>query len=194
MADNQLISSNSYDIYGKKEVKSKKIVFSATIDLAVHNTDSANSSLIEISKKYNGYVNKTGTKKTIIRVKSDFLNNAIYDLEDVGTIKRKSTTGQDVTEEYLDLNTRLENAEKSRKRYLELLEKAENVEATLKVEKELERLNEKIELLKGKINRIDHLDEFSTITIYLSKKKKLGVLGYIGAGLYYSVKWLFVRN
>jgi hypothetical protein len=77
---------------------------------------------------------------------------------------------------------------------LELLAKAENVEAALKVEKELERLNSTIDLLKGKMNRINHLAEFSTITINLKEKKKPGIIGYVGIGIYRSVKWLFVRN
>lgn len=99
-----------------------------------------------------------------------------------------------MTEDYLDFKIRLENAEKSRERYLELLSQAENVEAALKVEKELERLNASIDILKGKMNRIDHLSEFSTITVNLKEKKKPGPLGYIGIGLYRSVMWLFVRN
>lgn len=44
------------------------------------------------------------------------------------------------------------------------------------------------------MNNIDHLSEFSTITIYLKEKKKLDLFGYIGKGLYEGVKWLFVRN
>ena len=82
----------------------------------------------------------------------------------------------------------------ARKIYLELLKKAENVETALKVEKELERLNETIDLIKGKMNRINNLAEYSTIVINLKEKKKPGIIGYIGIGLYHSVKWLFVRN
>ena len=47
----------------------------------------------------------------------------------------------------MDLEIRLENAEKARNRYLELLDKAETVGEVLSVEKELERLNEKIDLI-----------------------------------------------
>lgn len=51
-----------------------------------------------------------------------------------------------------------------------------------------------IDLLKGKTNRIDQLDAFATITVNLKERKKPGVLGYIGLGLYHSVKGLFVRG
>jgi hypothetical protein len=112
----------------------------------------------------------------------------------LGKVQSQSVSGQDVTDQYRDYQIRLENAEKSRDRYLELLAKAENVEAALQVERELERLNETIDLLKGRMNRMDHLEAFSTITVQIKERKKPGVLGYVGLGVYHAFKWLFVRN
>ena len=172
----------------------KKILFSATLSLSVSRPDSAVSRIAGTAARYKGYIQETGTYRSVIRAPAASLNPALADLSDIGKVRSKSVTGQDVTSEYLDHQIRLDNAQKARERYLELLARAENVEAALKVEKELERLNETIDLLKGHINRIDHLNEYSTITVYLKEKKKPGVLGYVGMGLYYSVKWLFVRN
>ena len=64
----------------------------------------------------------------------------------------------------------------------------------LRLELTLRRLNEKIDLLKGKIDKTDHLVKYSTIVINLKEKKKPGVLGYLGIGIYHAIKWLFVRN
>lgn len=178
----------------KVESEDRKILYSAFLSLKVEEPDSANAHIEKIAKKYKGYVNEVGTYRTVIRVKSKHLEEAVKEISALGKLQNKNITGQDVTEEYFDYKIRLENAEKARKRYLELLAKAENVEAAVQVEKELERLNEKIELLKGKLKRINHLSEFSTITINLKEKKKPGILGYIGLGLYHSIKWLFVRD
>ncbi|HQP04591.1 MAG: DUF4349 domain-containing protein [Bacteroidales bacterium] len=172
----------------------RKIIYSAYLTLAVKNMDTASNQIIRIAEQFNGYVQQSGTYSVTIRVKSENLDMAVEDICLIGKVKSKNVAGQDVSEEYQDYQIRLENAEKARERYLELLARAENVEAALKVEKELERLNETIELYKGKINRIDHLTEFSTITVSLQEKKKPGIIGYVGLGLYYSVKWLFVRN
>lgn len=179
---------------GFEKQKDRKILFSARLALAVENPDSANVKIEEIAKKNEGYVNEIGTYQTIIRVKSDNLNSAIDEISKLGKIRNKNIQGQDVTENYLDFKIRLDNAEKSRIRYLELLEKAENVAEILIVERELERLNGTIEILKGRMNRIEHLDEFSTITINLSKRKRPGILGYAFLGIYKTVKWFFVRN
>jgi predicted ATP-grasp superfamily ATP-dependent carboligase len=170
------------------------ILYDAYLTIAAKDPEIASAKLEETAKKYNGYVSQSGTYSTTIRVKSDKLKEALAEIELLGKVQSKSISGKDVTDEYMDYEIRLENAEKARLRYLELLEKAENVEAALLCEKELERLNENIETLKGKMNRIDHLVEFSTITVTIKEKKKPGIIGYVGMGLYYSVKWLFVRN
>lgn len=196
-SSSDLRASTSDGSSSTQESIKRKILFSAFLNLTVEVPDTANSHIQKIAEKYNGYVNEVGTYRTIIRVKSENFNDAINEITELGTLQNKSLSGQDVTEEYLDYRIRLENAEKSRDRYLELLAKAENVEAALKVERELERLNGTIDMLKGRMNRIDHLSEFSTITINLKEKqevKKPGPIGYIGIGLYRAVKWLFVRN
>ncbi len=172
----------------------RKVIFNANLKLIVSNPDSTNQKIEALTKKYEGYINQIGSDQTIIRVKSEHLENAIQDISNLGKVQNKNIYGKDVTNTYLDLGIRLENAEKARNRYLELLDKAVSVEEILSVEKELERLNEVIDLIKGQMNRINHLDAFSTITINLQEKKKLGLFGYIGAGLYQSIKWLFVRN
>ncbi len=172
----------------------RKMLYSANLTLVIENPDTANLRIEQIAERYEGYASEIGTYQSVIRVKSGQLEAAIADISTLGRLDRKNLRGNDVTEEYFDYQVRLENAQKARNRYLELLDQAQTVDEILKVEKELERLNETIDLLKGKMNRIDHLDAYATITINLKERKKPGVLGYIGLGLYHSVKWLFVRG
>jgi len=178
----------------KTQSDKRIIIYDASVNLRVKNTDTTNVHLKEIAEKYDGYAMSMGNKRTEIRVKAEKLNNAINDISKIGKIRDKTIYGSDVTDEYFDYQIRLENAKKARQRYLELLSKAENVEATLKVEKELERLNGEIDTMEGKLNRLTHLSEFSTLTIYLQQRKKLGILGYVCVGLYESVRWLFIRG
>jgi hypothetical protein len=186
-------TSNSENLYFEN-VEDRKIIYNATLSLTVKIPDSTNVEIVEIAEKYEGYVQSVGTNLTKIRVKSENLNKAIEEISLLGKIESKSISGEDVTDEYTDYVIRLENAEKARTRYLELLALAANVTETLLVEKELERLNSEIELLKGKMSKIEHLTEYSTITIYLKEKVKPGIAGYFFIGVYKVVKWLFVRN
>lgn len=171
-----------------------KVIYTARVDLQVREPDSAITQIGQLASKYEGYVNQTGNDRAIIRVRSRHLKSAMTDIEELGKVTDRQFNGKDVSDEYRDHAIRLDNAEKARKRYLQLLEQAENVEAALLVEKELERLNESIDVLKGKMNRIDHLSDFSTITVNVREQPKPGILGYVGIGIYSAVKWLFVRN
>lgn len=186
----------SYGVLNEQsaEVSERMVLYDAYLTIAVKEPEEIADSLAVIAKTFGGYVSRSGTEYVVIRVKSEKLNEALIKIESLGKLRYKTISGNDVTEEYFDYTIRLENAEKARLRYLELLEKAENVEAALLVEKELERLNTTIDFLKGKMKNLEHLEEYSTITINIDEKKKPGILGYIGIGLYHSVKWLFVRN
>jgi len=176
------------------ELKDRKIIYDASLELSVKNPDSAFVAVKNIAKKHSGYTQAIESHKTTIRVKYTELNQALSELMALGKVEWKNIRGDDVTEAYTDYKIRLDNAEKARNRYLELLNKAVTVEEIIKVEKELERLNETIDLLKGKMNRIDLLSEFSTITVYLDEKPKPGIVGYVFVGLYKGMKWLFIRN
>ncbi|SFU75948.1 KIF-1 binding protein C terminal [Pustulibacterium marinum] len=187
-------STINYGLDDTSQEMERKILYSAYISLAVEIPDSTQSAIKAIAKTYKGYVQKSSSNQMVIHVKSEELDAALTAIESLGKLKSKNVSGNDVTTSYFDYKIRLENAEKSRERYLQLLDKATNVSEMVLIEKELERLNETIELLKGNINRIDHFEEFSSITIYFTERKKPGILGYVGIGLYKPIKWLFVRN
>lgn len=187
-------SESLYSGETKPDFKTRMVVYNASLDLAVKKTDSVNSYLTAIASRYGGYALNLGTSYSTIRVKADQLPFALREVSALGKVRSKNVSGNDVTDEYKDLEIRLDNAKRARDKYLSLLEKAENVDAALKVEKELERLNGEIDLLEGKQKRLSHLNEFSTISVRYSEKVKPGLLGYIGMGLWKGVKWLFVRN
>jgi Domain of unknown function (DUF4349) len=188
-------SSPQYKSYsGGAGNEGRMVIQNSSMKMVVPNPDTLNNRLVEIAKKYGGYVVALGTEQSTIRVSAGQLDNALQEIGKQGKLKYQYISGTDVTDEFKDYEIRLDNATKARQRYLELLEKAENVEAALKVEKELERLNGEIDLLKGKMGRLTHLAEFSTIEIDIEQKQKIGVLGYVFVGLYKSVKWLFVRG
>jgi hypothetical protein len=178
----------------KEKEDRRMMIYNASLSIEGKNADTIGSRVVGVAKRLKGFVVSSGNNSTTIRVPADSLKFAISLIETFGKVKSRNISGNDVTDEYSDFNTRLENAEKSRKRYLELLAKANTVDEILKVEKELERLNTDIDLLKGKMNRIDHLVQYSTVTVYHSEKVKPGIVGYVFVGAYKAVKWLFVRN
>ncbi|HOZ14711.1 MAG TPA: DUF4349 domain-containing protein [Tenuifilaceae bacterium] len=77
---------------------------------------------------------------------------------------------QDVTEEYIDVKTRMENKRKVEKTYLDLLRKTSNIEDILKIENKLGEIRAEIESAEGRMKYIDHQVNLSTISLYFYQK------------------------
>lgn len=172
----------------------RKILYSANLTLIVENPDSVTRKVIQIAKSFDGYMSAMESYYIEVKIKSEHLDTILDEVAQLGKVTKRNVTGVDVSEEYYDYQVRLENAQKARDRYLELLAKAEDVSGALLVEKELERLNGIIDMIQGRLNRINHLDEFSVVSVYLKTKVKPGILGYLGLGLFKGISWLFVRK
>lgn len=79
----------------------------------------------------------------------------------------ETSTGQDVTEEYVDLLSRLESLQATRARILEFLDRARTVEEALTVNDQLAGVEAQIEEVQGRINYYADRAAFSTITVSL---------------------------
>jgi hypothetical protein len=192
------LSIDQSDVPLEKKVENnnpdRKIILDATIEIKTTFPDSIHDSIINIAKKYSGYVLKSTHNSTTIRVPFKNFYDVMNGVETIGTIVNKNIYGQDVTEKYFDLEIRLDSAEKIRERYLILLDRANSIDSSLKIEKEIERLNKEIDAIKGQMKRLAHLSSYSSITVNTIKEVKPGPIGYVFKGLYEAIKWLFVRE
>lgn len=98
----------------------------------------------------------------------DQFENAMATFREYGEVGSENASGQDVTEEYVDLNSRMTNLEATQTRLRELYEEARNVEETLEVDRELRRIEEEINVIQGRINYLADRAAFSTITLNFS--------------------------
>jgi hypothetical protein len=84
-------------------------------------------------------------------------------------VRQRSLAVQDVTEEYIDINARLENMQRQEKRLREILATATRVEDILKVEKELAAVRTQIESLTGRLKALTGKIELSTVQLRISE-------------------------
>ncbi|MFO7664879.1 MAG: DUF4349 domain-containing protein [Chloroflexota bacterium] len=80
-------------------------------------------------------------------------------------VTRLSTSGTDVTEEYVDLSARLGNLEATAARLRNFLDEARTVEEALAVNQELSRIEGEIESLKGRMQYLEQSSAFSSISV-----------------------------
>ena len=86
-------------------------------------------------------------------------------------IKSKDVSGNDVTEEYVDLESRLKSKRVTEERLLSFMEKSQTTEELLKVSNDLARVQEEIETTLGRMKYLENRSSLSTITIYMSENK-----------------------
>ncbi|WP_445474122.1 DUF4349 domain-containing protein [Methanococcoides methylutens] len=163
----------------------RKVITSSDVSLEVKDAPEAIDSIGAIASEYDGYVSSSSVYDTYygdsesmsgyisIRVPASEHDTVLDRIEALGKVTSKSTSGVDVTEEYIDVEARLSNLEKQELRLQEILEMATTVEEVLEVEKELGRVRGEIESLTGRLNYLNDRIDFSTITVSVSEPRNI---------------------
>ena len=103
-----------------------------------------------------------------IRVPSEKLDEALARIkEDAVDIDSENVSGQDVTSEYVDLQSRLTAKQAAEKKLLEILDEAKETEDVLAVYTELQMIQTEIESLKGQIKYYEQSAALSSISVRL---------------------------
>ena len=109
-----------------------------------------------------------------IRVPSNLLDDVIGQLRGLANeVEMEVTSSRDVTDEYVDLRSRLSNQEAAEEALLKLYERASRVEDALDVQEQVSAVQQTIEQLKGRIKLLEETAAFSLISVFL----KLSTVG-----------------
>lgn len=82
----------------------------------------------------------------------------------------ENASGEDVTDQYVDLQSQLTNLEATRDRIKSFLDSASNVDEALRINQQLSEIERQIEEIKGRINYLQDRSAYSTITVNIEPK------------------------
>ena len=103
-----------------------------------------------------------------VRVPVNRLNEALEQiLEDAIEVREKRVTGEDVTQQYTDLQSRLRNLEAAEDQLLVIMNDAFDTENVLRVFDDLRQVREDIEIIKGQMNYFEDSARMSLISVEL---------------------------
>ena len=177
------IAADTADLSFESDVQTeipqqRLIIRAADVSLVVTDTEEAMKRIAAMAEQNGGWVvssnvfqyDENGMSGSItIRVPAEGFNSALEALQGMAVkVQSVNTSGQDVTEEYVDLSSRLANLEATAERVRGFLDETENVEEALAVNQELSRLEEEIELIKGRMKYLSESAAFSTISVQLT--------------------------
>ena len=154
--------------------QTSKIITTADLNMEVANLEKFEASLSELLSKYKANVTNQSRNDSdrrldayfTIRVPQDQFNNLFDGLKPFAKkIEHQSLNQQDVTEQFIDVETRLKNRKALEARYLELLKKANNVNDMLNIERQLNQVRSEIESQEGRLKYLNDQVDMSTIQL-----------------------------
>ncbi len=116
----------------------------------VARTEEAMAAFLAQVKGWKGYLHSQAGTALTVRLPAARFEDGFAWLRASGRVLEESRQAEDVTEEYVDLGIRIDNAKRARERLLEVLKKTEKVEDLMRVEVELRRLTEELETMEGR--------------------------------------------
>jgi len=154
----------------------RMIIRNGDMSLVVEDVTRARDEITQLAVRLGGWVVSSrisGEEEELrgwisIRVPDETFDQAFAELRGLAVrVTSESTSTEDITEEYIDLQSRLNNAEATESQYLALLEKAEEIEDILRIYESLSWIRYEIEQIKGRIQYLERISAMSLISIDL---------------------------
>jgi len=160
------------------ERSNRMILKNADVRLMVKDTDVAIDRATQVIADAGGYIvssrvwyqdyygNNLKYATVTVGIPVDQFERALVRLRDLAVrVVDETAAGDDVTEQYVDLQSQLTNLEATRARIQEFLTDAQTVDEALRINQELANLESQIEQIKGRMNYLSDRSSYSTITI-----------------------------
>ena len=156
----------------------RMVIKDATLTLEVTSLATSVSTISQLAADQGGYVLESSTSgfdasqtaSLRLAVPADKFEATLERLRQLSSrVISEQASGQDVSADYVDLQTRLTNLEATSARVREFLAEAKTVEESLNVNGELSRLEGEIAQIKGQMKYYEGRAAFSTIGIALTQ-------------------------
>jgi len=115
-----------------------------------------------------GQTKPTQTVTVVARVPASQFNSTLEQIRSAGNrVVQEKVSGQDVSEEYLDLEARIRTKKALEAQFLEIMKQARKVSDALEVQSQLADVRTEIERFEGRRRFLENQSALSTITVTL---------------------------
>jgi hypothetical protein len=177
-SDSGVMMQDNQEVFAT-EGADKKVIKNGNLTLKVDKVDGVIGEIEKIAKDNGGdlfssnfFQNSQAQKSGTLSVKVPVANfeKTFSELKKVGNVVvRESTSGQDVTREYQDLESQIKNKQAEEQAYQKILAQAQKVSDILEVTGALSRARGEIESLQGTLRYLAAQTDLATITLNLSE-------------------------
>lgn len=164
------------------EETSRLVIRTGTINMVVKDITESVKSIIQYTENKGGWIVSSGVTEreeipsgsVTVRVPAGIFDEAMAYFKGLAEkVSYEGTQGQDVTEEYTDLQSRLRNLEATETQLLKIMERSGTIPDVLAVQRELTNVRSQIEQTKGRMQYLERSAEMATISINLALSEDL---------------------
>lgn len=179
-------------------VTQRKIIRNADLRIEANSPEETQQKIAQIAESKSGFVIETSQTNSnvnastrdivnmTIRVPADKFEEAIAEIRATGNrVIQENVKGQDVTEEFIDIEARLKTQRALEEQFLEIMKRATTVADTLNVQRELAQVRGEIEKIEGRKRFLENQSSLSTIKIQLQTPTSLSANP---TGFFYELK------
>jgi len=164
----------------------RKIIRNADITIEVASTPEAQHRVTSIAEAHGGFVVTSESKqrenidpsqrtldyKLIVRIPFNDFGVALDEIRKLASnVPEEKTTGEDVTEEFIDLEARIKTQKALELQFLEIMRQATKVADALDVQRQLADVRTEIEKLEGRKHFLENRSSLATITVNIQAPK-----------------------
>lgn len=183
----------------KVNESSAKIIKKATLKFETQDLGKTFSAIQNATKKYQAVIANDSSGKDfgssyrnlMIRIPNAHFHHFINDIsKGISHFDVKQISQEDITEEYIDVESRMKSKKKLEERYIQLLNKANKVSEMLEIEEKLAEIREEIEAKEGQLKYFQNRISLSTIAIemYTIDPSESGATDSYGSKIWNSIK------
>ena len=176
MADSSTGISNAAGVAGQKNtIAADKIIYSAEAGIETKEYDKTIEAVYAMVEQYGGFLESSSIGGTsygynrgrhasfVMRIPSEKFSALTGQLSELGNVSYCNTYSENITTEYIDVQSRLESYRIQEERLLAMLEKAELLEDMLTIEAHLADVRYNIETYTSQMNYMDSQVSYSTV-------------------------------
>ncbi len=165
-----------------EDAASRMVIKSGSLSMVVKDVVKTAKDIIAYTKEKNGWVisSTVGEKELVpygqitVRVPAEKFDEAMEYVRGLAEkVKYENMAGEDITEQYTDLQSRLRNLEAAEEELLNIMKRSGKIADVLAVQQELTNVRGQIELLKGQMQYLDQSVRMALITVNLALSEDL---------------------
>jgi hypothetical protein len=156
------------------------IARTAGLTLTTNEFEKTRASLDEILKRYRGYLGDLKVNSpaddgrsltATLRIPAPQLDSAMAELKKLGRVENESQGGEEVTQQYVDLEARLKNSQHTEQRLVQMLaQRTGKLQDVLKVELEIDRVRGEIEQMQAEKKELSTRVAFATLNTTINEE------------------------